>query len=123
MAGRSSSCLISLLLLAWSGNAGAGSAPAITARQIAAPGIKLDGRLDEPEWRDAAPVRLTQQSPRAGGATPYATEVRILVARDRVYFGFTCHDPHPENIAVHSMQRDPDLNGDDFIGIVLDTYG
>ena len=50
--------------------------------------IVLDGRLDEPAWKEASVLRLTQQSPNPGGATPFGTEVRVIVASERIYFGF-----------------------------------
>lgn len=85
--------------------------------------ITLDGRLDEPSWNDAHIFTLTQQSPRPGQPTPYTTEARVLVSNDVIYFGFTCHDPNPNAIAIHTMRRDGDESGDDTIAIVLDTYG
>ena len=66
----------------------------------------LDGRLDEPVWRDAPVLKLVQQSPRPGELTSYETEVRIVVSKDRLYFGFICKDPNPSRIAVHTMRRD-----------------
>lgn len=85
--------------------------------------INLDGRLDEPEWRQAQVVELVQQAPLPGKSTPFRTEVRVLVSGDAVYFGFTCHDPDPHAIAVHTQRRDGDVTGDDTVSIVLDTYG
>ena len=67
--------------------------------------MTLDGRLDEPVWRDAATVLLVQQSPSPGEPTPYTTEVRVVIAGDRLYFGFLCRDPALRKLAVHSMQR------------------
>lgn len=96
--------------------------PTIRAKRAPAPNITLDGRLTEAIWRDAPVIKLTQQSPRPGAPTAYETEVRIVVTSDKLYFGFTCHDPQPTKIAVHSLQRDPDLSGDDFISVILDTY-
>src|SRR5215467_11711462 len=49
--------------------------------------VVLDGRLDEPVWRDAPRLKLVQQSPKPGASTPYETEVRIIVSDDRIYFG------------------------------------
>jgi hypothetical protein len=95
--------------------------PIAVTRSTAA--IVLDGRLDEPVWRAAAAVKLIQQSPRPGEPTPYTTEVRVVLAGDRLYFGFICHDPEPRKIAVHSMQRDDPMTGDDNVSIALDTYG
>jgi len=84
--------------------------------------IKLDGKLDEPEWQLAIPVQLTQQNPRPGAPTSYKTEVRVLRHGDRLYFGFTCRDPKPSAIRTHTLQRDGDVTGDDTVSIVLDPY-
>src|SRR6266571_4631223 len=97
--------------------------PTVTVQQHPSPAIALDGRLNEPVWRDAPVLKLTQQSPKPGEPTQFDTEVRVIVAADRLYFGFACHDPQPKRIAIHTMQRDGDTNGDDSVSIVLDTYG
>src|SRR5258705_2430925 len=105
------------------------SAPHATALVRPGASITLDGRLDEPIWREAQPLTLTQQSPKPGAATPYETSVRIIVATDRIYFGFECKDPHPKSLAIHSMRRDETMGRsggtltDDTVSIVLDTYG
>jgi len=96
--------------------------PVVAVTKISGP-IHLDGKLDEPEWHDAAVLTLTQQSPHPGEATPYTTEVRVLISGDAIYFGFVCHDPQPSGIAMHTMTRDGDMSGDDTVAIVLDTYG
>ena len=85
--------------------------------------ITLDGLLNEPAWRDAPVLKLTQQAPKPGQPTPYETQVRVIVTSDRIYFGFTCKDPDPRRIAIHTMRRDGDMTGDDTVSIVLDTYG
>ncbi len=86
--------------------------------------ITLDGLLDEPAWKGSASmVELVQQSPNPGKPTQYKTTVRILVASDKLYFGFECADPEPAKIAVHTMQRDGNVEGDDTVAVVLDTYG
>jgi len=86
--------------------------------------IRLDGRLDDAGWRQASLVAtLVQQSPQPGAPTPYQTTVRVLITADEIYFGFDCIDPEPSKIAVHTMQRDGNLEGDDSVAVVLDTYG
>jgi hypothetical protein len=94
----------------------------VSAFRLSSP-ITLDGKLDEPEWKSAQSLSLTQQSPRPGEPTPYNTEVRVLVSNDALYFGFVCQDPNPKAIAVHTQRRDGDVTGDDTVSIVLDTYG
>ena len=68
-------------------------------------------------------MKLIQQAPKPGQPTPYETQVQVIVTSDRIYFGFTCRDPDPRRIAIHTMRRDGDMTGDDTVSIVLDTYG
>ena len=68
-------------------------------------------------------VDLVQQSPKPGGPNPYRTRVRVLVRDNKLYFGFECTDPVPAAIAVHTMQRDGKVEGDDTVAVVLDTHG
>src|SRR5262249_53558413 len=97
--------------------------PSVTVAPSSSPDITLDGKLDEAAWQNAPVLHLVQQSPKPQAPTQFDTEVRIIVAEDRLYFGFICHDPEPRRIAVHGMQRDGDLSGDDTVAVVLDTYG
>jgi len=83
--------------------------------------IHLDGKLDELAWQQAGTIHdLVQQDPVPGGETPYTTEVRVLVDSGAIYIGFSCNDPDPSAIAVHTMQRDGNMNGDDKVAIVFD---
>jgi hypothetical protein len=100
----------------------AASPPMAAATRLSS-AITLDGKLDEPEWREARSFTLTQQSPRPGRPTPYKTEVRVLVSNDAIYFGFRSQDPNPGAIAIHTQRRDGDQSGDDTVAVVMDTYG
>ena len=85
--------------------------------------IRIDGVLDEAAWAGAALIPdLTQQEPHPGAPTTFRTEVRILVDGESIYLGFTCVDPEPAKIAVHTLQRDASLDADDHVTIVLDTF-
>jgi hypothetical protein len=85
---------------------------------------RLDGRLDDSAWAAARlDVRLTQQSPSPGAPTPYETRVRVLVTPDALWFAFECRDPDPARIAIHTLHRDGDMEGDDSVAVVLDPYG
>lgn len=116
---RSVLCLCAVLL---AGTTLASNSPSAPAFHVSS-SITLDGKLDEPGWKEARRFTLTQQSPRPGQPTPYPTDVRVLVSNDTLYFGFDCHDPNPKAIAVHTQRRDGDVTGDDTVSIVLDTYG
>lgn len=85
--------------------------------------VQLDGKLDEPFWAQAAAIELTQQAPKPGGATPFTTTVRIAATEEMVYIAFLCKDPEPAKLAVHTMQRDGEVEGDDFVSVAFDTYG
>ncbi len=85
--------------------------------------IHVDGRLDEPAWRSAGTItNLTEQSPHPSAPNPYRTQVKVLVGPKNVYIGFICSDPNPSKIAIHTMERDGDLRGDDTVAVVLDTF-
>lgn len=97
--------------------------PVVTAG-TAAGSIRIDGVLDEPAWREAGLIAdLTQQSPKPGEPTPFRTEVRFLVDGSTLYIGFICGDPDPALIAIHTMQRDAGMAGDDTVSVVLDPFG
>ncbi|HET6628423.1 MAG TPA: DUF5916 domain-containing protein [Woeseiaceae bacterium] len=118
-------CLAALVALATfvaTGARAAAAGPAV-ATQIPSDAIVLDGRLDEAAWNRAEVIELTQQEPRPGAPTPYVTEVRILADGQHLYFGFTNHDPQPQDITVHTLQRDDGQDADDHVTIVLDTFG
>jgi len=98
-------------------------APSVAATRVSGE-IHLDGALNEPAWRAAGRIPdLTQQSPHPGEPTPYRTEILFLVDDDTLYIGVRCHDPEPDRIAVHTMQRDGNMRGDDSLGMVFDTFG
>ncbi len=114
---------VSCLFVAWRPCAAANAVPRVTAGRATGP-IRVDGFLDEPPWQQAGVIGdLTQQSPTPGGATPFRTEVRVLVDDDTLYLGVTCFDPEPARIAVHTMQRDGDMTGDDIVAVTLDPFG
>lgn len=88
-----------------------------------ASGFILDGRLEEDFWNTAPAIELTQQSPKPGQPTPFATRVRIAANAENLYIAFECDDPEPHLLAVHTKQRDGDVEADDFVSVALDTYG
>jgi hypothetical protein len=97
--------------------------PAALAMRASGP-IKLDGRLDEAAWAGAAPIGpLTQSEPDEGAPPGEATEVRLLYDENSLYLGIRCFDRTPSGIAATKMGRDAELEGDDHVMVVLDTFG
>ena len=70
-------------------------------------GITLDGRLEEPAWRDA-PVfsDFVQSFPKEGAPPTERTELRVLFDDDNLYIGVICFDTHPEAILRRFGRRD-----------------
>jgi Domain of unknown function (DUF5916) len=92
---------------------------AIAAR--AAGPIRVDGRLDEPDWANApAWSAFVQVFPRAGAPPSERTEVRFLYDDGTIYVGITCHDRRPEEIARPLARRD-DLPPGDGVRVALDS--
>ncbi len=85
--------------------------------------IKLDGVLNEPEWQKAYTINdLTQQKPVPGGKTPYKTVVKAFCDSKALYFAFICYQPE-NTLSIHTMLRDGEMHGDDYVSIILDTFG
>jgi hypothetical protein len=50
--------------------------------------IHVDGRLDEPAWREAVPLsRFVQREPMEGGPPSEETEIRVLLTDKALYIG------------------------------------
>ncbi len=112
-----------------------GMAPGALAQSVerglvlrAAPGataIRLDGRLDEPAWGTAdSIVSLTEVVPREGGTPVGRTVVRVLVdgPSGTLVIGVVALDPEPAGIVSFAVARDADLDDEDHVRIVLDTF-
>jgi hypothetical protein len=84
---------------------------------------QIDGSVDEPVWQSAKPATdFVQQDPEFGAPSTEPTEVRILFDSKNLYFGIICHDREPDKIRVTQSRRDGNLQDDDSIQIVLDTF-
>ncbi|HLP15679.1 MAG TPA: sugar-binding protein [Bacteroidota bacterium] len=85
--------------------------------------LKLSGKLEDPRWKLAQPVWMAFEiQPGENTPAPQRTQVRVLYNADYVYFGFDCSDSNTQAIRAHITDRDK-IFDDDFVGIILDTYG
>lgn len=112
---------VSVTILMEPAHADPTGSPSSYSANITPDNIVIDGNLDEPLWARAQVMRLTQQSPAPGSPTPYLTEIRILRGTKLIYIGVVCHDPNPDRLSIHTLQRDQDQSGDDNVMITLDT--
>ena len=85
--------------------------------------IVVDGSLDEAPWRQSPKIgSLVQRIPRAGATPTERTEVTLLYDRDNLYIGVQCFDSEPDRVLASQMARDAQLNPDDRLSILLDTF-
>jgi hypothetical protein len=85
--------------------------------------LTLDGLLNEAAWAEAAALdAILQREPKPETAASERTEVKLLADQDQLYIGVLCHDVEPEKVVGTQMARDADLEIDDSIAILLDTF-
>lgn len=88
----------------------------------AASAVKIDGVVDDEAWTGAWTFDLTYEvRPGENAPAPVRTEVLLMHDDDNLYVAFRAHDPEPAAIRAHLSDRDS-LGGDDWVGIVLDTF-
>ncbi|HEX5050981.1 MAG TPA: DUF5916 domain-containing protein, partial [Planctomycetota bacterium] len=79
--------------------------------------------LDDPVWKLARPSDVfVQVEPREGEAPSERTEIRALFDADCLYLAVRCFDRDAAAIIATQMRRDADLDTDDRVLIVLDTF-
>jgi hypothetical protein len=85
--------------------------------------IRIDGRVEESVWEEAAVLRdFTQYEPVEGIPSTEETEVRVLYTAEAIYFGVLAFDSEPEAVLARMGERDRSVFGDDWIRIILDTF-
>ncbi len=85
---------------------GAGDPPTVTAVRVHTP-PRIDGRLDDPVWRLAAPASgFRQREPLDGEPASERTEVRVLYDGEALYFGCMYYDSEPDKIVARLARRD-----------------
>lgn len=85
--------------------------------------LSIDGVLDEPVWSQAPTLGdILQREPKQEIAASERTEVRLLADKDNLYVGVICYDSEPGKVVGTQMARDADLEVDDSVAILLDTF-
>jgi len=112
---------ITCLLTIGIGYASGGPADTAAPSKLRTP-PRIDGRLDEPCWRDAPLLTdFIQFEPAKGAPSSVRTEVRVAYDDTHLYFGFLCYDPEPEKMVL-GTRRDGLLMGTDSVSVTLDTF-
>ncbi len=99
------------------------SAPrSVSATAIQHP-ITVDGKLDEPEWSNAAiATGFVQSEPHTGSPATENTEVKVLYDADKLYIGAYMHDTDPTKLVVNDLRKDFAEDQQDDFEVILDTF-
>src|SRR5258706_2994059 len=82
----------------------------------------IDGRDDDPVWREAKPITEFQEwRPSEGGRPKLPTEARIAYDAANLYVFVRCFDPHPDSIITVLARRDY-FTPSDMVCLFLDSY-
>jgi len=85
--------------------------------------IRVDGRLDDDAWAQAALLHsFTQYDPVEGVPASQTTEVLVLLDKGAIYFAVRAFDDRPAGIRATMAERDAFDRSDDYVRIVLDTF-
>ncbi len=85
--------------------------------------IRVDGWLSEEDWLKADSITsLRMIEPTENGNPTYPTVVKILVTPKNIYLGIKCFDDSPNEIVAFSKARDSELEDEDYLKVILDTY-
>ena len=101
---------------------------AATARPTLAVGVldgsvRVDGVLDEAAWASAPALPgLTMTEPDEGASPVAATVVRVLADAHALVIGILARDPDPSGIVSTSKARDPQMDKEDYVKVVLDPF-
>ena len=84
--------------------------------------IKIDGFLDEPEWRNAAVYSdFVTVVPLTSDPAKYGTEVRMITNEDGIFVGFSNYQPASVRRIRRQFARDSDIDADrNIVGVDFD---
>jgi len=85
--------------------------------------LVLDGVISEPAWASADSIaNLTTVEPEEGGVPAGQTTVKVLADSKGIVIGVQCHDADAAGIVSFSKARDSELEREDHVLVVLDTF-
>jgi len=96
-----------------------------TINTVRAPGpVRLDGRLDEPFYRDLAPIGgFIQQEPFEGQAATERSDVWVVFDDEYLYVSARNWESTPGRRVMSDMQRDArNLYNNDHFAVLFDTF-
>jgi len=97
------------------------AAPTVEAQKVQG-NIKIDGKLNEADWRSAKAItEFFRMEPRQGGSYLYDTQVKILYDEKNLYVGAFCKDSlGRKGVRVQDLRRDFAFGENDIFFVQLD---
>lgn len=90
---------------------------------VAQQSIRVDGHLDEQDWLNADSITsLRMIEPIQDGEPTFQTTIKVLTSQKNIYVGIMCYDNDPSEIVAFSKARDSELEDEDYLKIIFDTY-
>jgi uncharacterized protein DUF5916/cellulose/xylan binding protein with CBM9 domain len=84
--------------------------------------VEIDGRLDDPVWRQAASgCDFKIWDPDRGSPASQETIFKVAYDEDAIYFAIACLEDDPANIAACLSRRDDFVNSD-MVSVYIDPY-
>jgi hypothetical protein len=82
----------------------------------------IDGRDNDPVWRQAPPItEFTQWQPTEGKAPRFKTDAKVAYDAANLYVFVRSFDPHPDSI-IKLLERRDSFTPSDMIWLFLDPY-
>lgn len=83
--------------------------------------VRLDGRLDEPDWAMADSIwEFRQKEPVENGEPTERTVVRLLATPSGLVIGWWLYDRDPAGVVRTQLRRDAALRSDDYVSMAID---
>jgi hypothetical protein len=100
-------CVLTSLSAANAQDRAVKKSPSIHAAKSSGESMRVDGVLDEPEWRSAeAGNGFTQREPQDGSPATEQTEVKVVYTSDALYVGVRSADSRAAEIKAELARRD-----------------
>ncbi len=85
---------------------------------------QIDGDLSDPAWAKAAVIdAFYQVEPVEGAAPSQPTRAFVMYDARNLYVAVYAYDSEPEKLTRKLLERDPPIEDDDAVRIIIDSFG
>ncbi len=98
-------------------------APRVKAVRLTGPAPAIDGFVDDAVWAEADVISDFYQVEPMIAAPSQETRAYILYDERTLYIGLYMYDDEPDRIRRSLMERDPPIQDDDAVRILIDPFG